>query len=174
MRRLTTLALAAATTMALLPATATSANASAFSEQTICTTAPVPSGWIVISFQDWYQCGPKGSIYKNSKTIQDANGVPSGGTITGCTTGGNLPSWFWATDLSYREYCNPSQTPNGVLNNVQTMINLQGLPTGTTVTVCGWGTPPSGWAAVAVVSSYRCVLARGGAVGQNAMTIRKL
>ena len=86
----------------------------------------------------------------------------------------SAPAGFYATALSYSTNCEISKTPNGVLNNQQTLTNINGLPAGRTLIICGVQSAPSGWTVVAVVQTYLCVYARGGGVGDNAVSIRKL
>ncbi|MFD1541098.1 hypothetical protein [Nonomuraea guangzhouensis] len=45
---------------------------------------------------------------------------------------------------------------------------------GRTLIICGVQSAPPGWTVVAVVQTYLCVYARGGGIGDNAVSIRKL
>lgn len=172
MRLLTGIVVALATVATILfPGTA-SAQALGPS-QTICANTPIPTGWIVTAYFDSYLCGQPGTIYRNARTIKDIRDTPSGGTVTGCINP-PPPSGFYATALSYSANCEPSKSPNGLLNNQQTLTNLNGRPSGSTAVICGVQSAPPGWTVVAVVRAYQCVYARGGAVGDNAVSIRKL
>ncbi|WP_113700625.1 hypothetical protein [Nonomuraea lactucae] len=173
MRVLTAVFVAVAAMTTLLPTAAGAAAHRLGPSQTVCANNPVPTGWIVTSYSDWYQCGPPGSIYYNAKTMKNVTDTSSGGTVTGCISP-PPPAGFYATALSYSYDCDASKTPNGLLNNQQTLTNLNGLPSGRTIVICGYQPAPPGWTVIAVVRAYQCVYARGGAVGDNAVSIRKL
>lgn len=84
------------------------------------------------------------------------------------------PAGFYAVSLSYSFSCENSKTPDGLLNNQQNVENLNGLPAGSTVTICGQQAAPAGWVTISIQASYLCVLSRSGGVGNNAIQIRKL
>ncbi|WP_043625977.1 hypothetical protein [Nonomuraea candida] len=172
-RLLIAIVVAAAAVVGLSPAQAGASAQMLGPSQNVCANAPIPTGWIPTAYFDWYQCGQPGTIYYNAKTIKDVTDTSAGGTVTGCITP-PPPAGFYATALSYSYDCEISKTPNGVLNNQQTLTNLNGLPSGRTLVICGVQSAPPGWTVVSVVRSYLCVYARGGGVGDNAVSIRKL
>jgi hypothetical protein len=172
-RLLTAIVVAAAAVMSLSPSPAGASAQMLGPSQNVCANAPIPTGWIPTAYFDWYQCGQPGTIYYNAKTIRDVRDTSAGGTVTGCITP-PPPAGFYATALSYSYDCEISKTPNGVLNNQQTLTNLNGLSSGRTLVICGVQSAPPGWTVVSVVRSYLCVYARGGGVGDNAVSIRKL
>lgn len=172
-RLLTAIVVAAATVMSLFPSSAGASAQMLGPSQNVCANASIPTGWIPTAYFDWYQCGQPGTIYYNAKTIKDVRDTSAGGMVTGCITP-PPPAGFYATALSYSYDCEISKTPNGVLNNQQTLTNLNGLPSGRTLVICGVQSAPPGWTVVSVVRSYLCVYARGGGVGDNAVSIRKL
>ncbi|MEV7801583.1 hypothetical protein AB0O28_01390 [Microbispora sp. NPDC088329] len=166
-------ALAAALGAAAMISFPSAASAKVAATQTICANTPIPSGWMPTAYFDTNLCGQPGSIYYNARTIKDVTGTASGGTVTTCINP-PPPAGFYATALSYSYSCEAGKTPNGLLNNQQTLTNLNGRPSGSTAIICGIQSAPSGWTVVAVVQSYLCVYAHGGGVGDNAVSIRKL
>ncbi len=174
MKTLTAALAVAASLTTLSPAAAGAAEAAVHpnASQNICYGSPVPTGWMITAWTDWYQCGTPNSYIYDAEVITDVSGTPSGGSATACQQ--PPPAGFYATALSYSFQCEGSKTPNGLLNNQQTVTNLNGLPSGTTKIICGIQTAPSGWVETAVVQTYLCVLAHGGGVGDNAIQIRKV
>lgn len=172
MRLLTAIAAAGATVAALLSSATEVSAQQRGPSQNVCQNTTTPTGWIVTAYFDWYLCGTPGSIYYNAKSIKDVRDTASGGTAIGCIT--TPPAGFYATALSYSYDCEISKTPNRVFNNVQTLTNLNGLPRGRTLVICGYQAAPPGWTVVAVVQAYQCIYARGGGLGDNAVSIRKL
>jgi hypothetical protein len=171
MRLLTAVVVAVVAVTALLSPSAGAAARGP--SQTVCVNTPIPTGSVVTWYGDWYICGQPGTIYYNAKIIQDIRDTRSGGTVVGCINP-PPPAGFYATALHYTDSCNPSTTPNRVLNNQQTLTNLNGMPRGRTIVICGYQPAPPGWTVLAVVQAYQCVYARGGGVGDNAVEIRKL
>jgi hypothetical protein len=172
-RLLTAIVVAAAAVMCLSPSLAGASTQTLGPSSNVCANAPIPTGSMPTAYFDWYQCGQPGTIYYNAKTIQVISDTSAGGTVTTCITP-PPPAGFYATALSYSYNCEISKTPNGVLNNQQTLTNINGLPSGRTLIICGVQSAPPGWTVVAVVQTYLCVYARGGGVGDNAVSIRKL
>ena len=166
------IAAAAAAVAGLIPAAAQAgAVRPAAQTQTICINTAPPTGWMITAYFDSYTCGVPGSYVYNAKQITDVRGTPAGGSVRACQM--PPPSGFYATAWSYSFSCEASKTPNMLFNNLQTVTNLNGLPSGTSIVICGIQSAPSGWQLVAVVAAYQCVYANGGGLGQNAVSIRK-
>ncbi|MFG2042927.1 hypothetical protein [Dactylosporangium sp. NPDC048998] len=139
--------------------------------QTICFNTPPPTGWMITAYYDSNTCGTPGSVVYNAKSIVDVQGTPAGGRVNACQM--PPPSGFYATSWSYSFSCEASKTPNRLFNNLQVVTNLNGLPSGTSMVICGIQDAPAGWVLVAVVSAYQCIYVNGGGLGQNAVSIRK-
>jgi len=173
MRLLTRVFAAMTLLVSVLSVTAEAAIArTAALSQTICINTSPPVGWMITSYGDWYTCGVPGSGVYNAKVITDVRGTPAGGSVTACQM--PPPSGFYATSWSYSYSCEASKTPDRLLNNLQQVTNLNGMPSGYSTVICGIQAAPTGWVLLAVVAAYQCVYANGGGVGQNAVSIRKI
>lgn len=173
MKLLARVAVAMAFLGSLIPITAEAATAQpAGQSQTICINTPPATGWMITSYYDSNVCGTPGNGVYNAKTVLDVRDTPSGGSVSACQM--PPPSGFYTTSWSYRASCEASKTPNRLFNNLQVVTNLNGLPSGRTIVICGIQGAPAGWQLLAIVSAYQCVYANGGGVGQNAVSIRKL
>ncbi|MET8006657.1 hypothetical protein [Nonomuraea glycinis] len=126
-RLLTAIVVVAAAVLCLSPSVAGASTQMLGPSTNVCANAPIPTGSMPTAYFDWYQCGQPGTIYYNAKTVQVISDTSSGGTVTTCITP-PPPAGFYATALSYSFNCEISKTPNGVLNNQQTLTNINGLP----------------------------------------------
>ncbi|MFE0023756.1 hypothetical protein [Amycolatopsis sp. NPDC059021] len=155
-----------------LMAVAAPAEASpAGQSQTICINSAPATGWMITAYYDSYLCGTPGSGVYNAKQVTDVRDTPPGRAVSACQM--PPPSGFYATSWSYTASCEGSKTPDRLLNNLQSVTNLNGLSSGFTIVICGIQNAPSGWELLAIVAAYQCVYPRAGGLGQNAVSIRK-
>lgn len=147
-------------------------TAGAATSNDVCGSTSTPTGWVEVRYWDSSQCGPTGGGMYNTKRITDTSGVGAGGTVSACTYS-PVPSGFHITRYSSISTCARSRATSDYHNRVD-LVKLTGLSRGTTKTICGLFSVPTGWTVVSRFKTTGCEQYKYGYPSHdNTMTIRK-
>ena len=142
----------------------------------VCNTNANPPGWITIAVATGAPCSKVGNTFIYQRTIEKITGLPVSTTLNICSADRTPAGWVAITTSSTRCAATGGINAGGVIMYPRTIQKIDGMPSGTSLNICGADLTPRGWITIST-SSTRCAETGGinaGGIIMYPRTIKKI